>query len=493
MRTDVIIMVLIYEVLVVIGIGVLLIIRDRKKNTGDSFAVAGRSMGFGLLVPTMTLTALGNPHIVGLFEMSYGMGAVALWFAFANTVHFVILCLCTGPWLRKMKVATGGEALDNLYGKKVGLGISCAMSGVTFGVLTVECQGVGIIINALTGWDLSIAIVVGGVFGMLYVLLAGMKQVGSVNMINLGILYIGIVAATICIAMTLGGGFDSVRAYYESDVTTRFMTNVFGTPSLWFSFALANIISVAFYGPISQANTQAPMSAKNTKMIRRALWIVAPINGLFGVFSVMLGLTARSIPEYAELGATSAAITMLVDRLPNWVCALLLASCMAACLSSFAMTSLGCGTMFGYDIFKGLYKPDATDKQVTLVIRIVVVVVCVAAISIAVGISSIIGAMNWVFAWIVPVFWLFLFGLFWKRSSKVAGWTLGITWIVNCLWSLTGLPALFGTTADAVPNGYVTLVVGLVCCIIGNLIVKGQPGLWSKRAKALQRQSISNA
>lgn len=157
------------------------------------------------------------------------------------------------------------------------------------------------------------------------------------------------------------------------------------------------------------------------------------------------------------------------------------------------MTSLGCGTMFGYDIFKGLYKPDATDKQVTLVIRIVVVVVCVAAISIAVGISSIIGAMNWVFAWIVPVFWLFLFGLFWKRSSKVAGWTLGITWIVNCLWSLTGLPALFGTTADAVPNGYVTLVVGLVCCIIGNLIVKGQPGLWSKRAKALQRQSISNA
>lgn len=297
MRTDVIIMVLIYEVLVVIGIGVLLIIRDRKKNTGDSFAVAGRSMGFGLLVPTMTLTALGNPHIVGLFEMSYGMGAVALWFAFANTVHFVILCLCTGPWLRKMKVATVGEALDNLYGKKVGLGISCAMSGVTFGVLTVECQGVGIIINALTGWDLSIAIVVGGVFGMLYVLLAGMKQVGSVNMINLVILYIGIVAATICIAMTLGGGFDSVRAYYESDVTTRFMTNVFGTPSLWFSFALANIISVAFYGPISQANTQAPMSAKNTKMIRRALWIVAPINGLFGVFSVMLGLTAARFPS----------------------------------------------------------------------------------------------------------------------------------------------------------------------------------------------------
>lgn len=484
MNVSVLVMVLAYEMIVCIGIGLFLMIRERKRaRQKDGFALAGRNMGMALLVPTMTLTALGNPHITGLFEMSYGMGAVAIWFAFANSVHFVILCLCTGPWIRKLEVATVSQAIEKMYGKKICLCISCVMSGVTFGVLTVECQGIGIIINVLTKWPLATAIIVGGIFGICYVVMAGMKEVGAVNLVNLVILYIGIVAATFCIAKSLPGGtFASVSNYYTSNPETAFMTKVFGTPSLWFSFALANIISVAFYGPVSQANTQAPMAAKNTKIIRRALWIVAPINGLFGVFSVVLGLTARSIPEYAELGGTSAALTMLVDKLPNAVCAVLLAAAMAAGLSSFAMTSLGCGTMFGYDIYKGLYKPDATEKQVTRVIRLVVLILCAVAIIISVKISSIIGAMNWVFAWIVPVFWLFIFGLFWKRSAKVAGISLAITWIVNCLWSLTKLPGLFGTTADAVPNGYVTLIVGLVCILIGNLIVEGEPGIWSKKA-----------
>ncbi len=489
MRTSVIVVVIIYELAVIIGSSLFLMHQKKKREEeGDSFALAGRSMGFALLVPTMTLTALGSPHIVGLFEMSYGVGAIAIWFAFANTVHFVIMCLCTGPWLRKMKVATVSQALEKLYGKRTSLLIACVMSGVTFGVLTVETQGVGIFVSTLTGWDLTMAVIVCGIIGVLYVVFAGMKEVGSVNLINLIVLYIGIIIATICIANSLpGGNFSSVREFFESDASTEFMTKIFGTPSLWFSFALANVISVAFYGPISQANTQAPMSAKNSKMIRRALWIVAPVNGLFGVFSVVLGLTARSIPEYAELGATSAAITMLVERLPVPVAGILRATAIAACLSSFAMTSLGCGTMFGYDIYKGLFRPKASDKEVTRVIRIVVIIVCAVAISIAAGIASIIGAMNWVFAWIVPVFWLFIFGLFWKRSSKVAITTLIVTWIVNCLWSLTSLPALFGTTADDVPNGYITLIFGFGIAFIGNLIVKGEPGLWSKKAKQLQQ------
>ena len=489
MKTSVIAMVLIYEVLITVGIGIIVALKNRKvKNGEDSFALANRSLSFPLLVATMTLTALGSPHIMGMFEMSYGLGAVAMWFCFGNTVHFVLLCLCTGPWLRKLRVATVSQALEKMYGKPTQIGVSCVMSGVTFGVLTVETQGVGIVVSALTGWDLRMAIIVSGIIGILYVVLAGLKQVSSVNLINMIVLYLGIIIATVCIARTLpGSNFAGVKSFFESDASTAFMTKIFGTPSVWFSFALANICSTAFYGPVSQANTQTPMAAKRTKDIRKALWIVAPVNALFGVFSVTLGLTARSIPEYAQLGAGSAAITMLVDRLPPVVCALLCGTAIAACLSSFAATSLGCGTMFGYDIYKGLYNPRATDKQVTLVIRIVVVILCTAAIIISASIASIVGAMNWAFAWIAPVFWLFIFGLFWKRSSKVALITLAITWIANFAWSLTPLPTLFGTTAEAFPNPYVTAILGLVLSVVGNLIVKGKPGLWSKQAKAANK------
>ena len=96
--------------------------------------------------------------------------------------------------------------------------------------------------------------------------------------------------------------------------------------------------------------------------------------------------------------------------------------------------------------------------------------------------APIIGDINWAFAWICPVFFLFIFGLFWKRSAKVAGFTLGISWVVNALWSLTPLPTLFGTTADIVPNGYITSVLGFIIPLIGNCIVKdAKMGYWKEK------------
>ena len=359
------------------------------------------------------------------------------------------------------------------------------MSGVTFGVMTVECQGMGLILGALTNIPLATAILITGIFGICYVIIAGMKEVGSVNLVNIIILYVGVILAVIFIGIGLpGGNFDSVQEALIRNAETSSFTKLFASPSLWFSFALANIFGTAFYGPVSQANCQAPMSARNAKMIRRSLWVVAPINALFGVFTVMIGLTAKVTPEYAGMAPASAGLQLLIDRLPPVVCALILASALAACLSSFAMTALGCGTMFGYDIFKGLFHPKASEKQVTWVIRITVIILCAIAIAISIGISSIVGAMNWLFAWIAPVFWLFIFGLFWKRSVKVAAISMAICWIANSLWSLTSLPALFGTTADAVPNAYITAALGLLCALIGNLVVKGTPGLWSKKVKA---------
>ena len=46
--------------------------------SGDDkdFLLAGRNMGVITLAPTIALTVLGSAHITGVFEMSYGMGAM---------------------------------------------------------------------------------------------------------------------------------------------------------------------------------------------------------------------------------------------------------------------------------------------------------------------------------------------------------------------------------------------------------------------------------
>jgi SSS family solute:Na+ symporter len=83
-----------------------------------------------------------------------------------------------------MGVTTVPEALKGMYGPKNSLAISCVMAGVIWGILTLETQGVGIVIATMTGWGIVQGAIVGGILGIFYVILAGMEEVGVVNVIN---------------------------------------------------------------------------------------------------------------------------------------------------------------------------------------------------------------------------------------------------------------------------------------------------------------------
>lgn len=490
MKIGILVAVLIYEIVVIFGVGFWLS-KKRNKDESEGFALAGRNMGLFTLATTISLTVLGSAHILGTFEMTFGMGAVAIWFSLAHVILIIVACFGTGLWVRRLGVTTVPEALTSMYGKNISLAIACVMAGVIWGILTLECQGIGIVIATMTGWSITQAAIVGGILGIFYVVLAGMEEVGAVNVINAVVMYIGLIIATFFIATKLpGGNFDTIQSFYENENGLAFMTNIFGTSELMITFAVGNIISVVFCQGISQMLMQACMSAQNEGTIKKAVWLAAPLNGMFGVFAVVLGLTARALPEYAALGGKAAAMAMIVDLIPMWIGAILLAALLAAILSTFAMTSLTPATIFAVDIYKGLFKKDATEREMATVIRIVVIVISVIAIAVASFLPPILAAINWLFAWLVPVFWLFVAGLFWKRHRGVAAATLIITWVLNLVWSFTGVAGAIGGTIGSLPNGYVTLISTAVILIIGNLVVKGDPGYW-KVAQNVESKEVA--
>lgn len=481
MNYGVVISVVIYELVVILGCAVWLKIKEKKQAaapTDEDFALGGRNMGVIVLAPTIALTVLGSAHITGVFEMSYNMGAIAIWFSLAHVIMIVVACFGTGLWVRRLGVVTVPQIIKDMYGPGVAIAVSCVMAGQVWGVLTLECQGLGIVVSSLTGWNITQAVIVGGILGILYVVFAGMKQVGAVNVINATIMYIGLIIATIYVASKLpGGNFDFIEeAIPNSEGGAEFMLSIFGNADLMITFAVGNIIAVTFCQSISQMLMQTMMSAKDEKTIKKSVWLAAPLNGMFGVFAVILGLAARALPEYAQYGAKLAATNMLVDMLPMWIAALLLAALLAAILSTFAMTALTSATIWVHDIYKGYINPDADEKKLANMTRVLIIVLSAAALAVSVALPEILNAINWVFAWIVPVFWIVVFGLFWKRNNKVAGTALAVSWIFNVIWSLTPLPANIGGFIGGLTNPYVTLILSLVILIIGNLACKGEPG-----------------
>ena len=305
LQVSIIIGVVLYELIVIIGASVLIRRKEKKMLEQEGgFALAGRDMGIALLAPTIALTVLGAAHITGIFEMSYGLGAAAIWFSIAHVTLIVIACFGTGIWVRRLGVVTVPEAIKGMYGPAIGIAVTCTMAGAVTGVLTLECQGLGIVINALTGWGIAQGVFVGGILGLLYVILAGMKEVGVVNLVNIIVMYIGLIVAMVFIVIKLpGGNFDVVVESLKNDPEGGpWMTSIFGTPQIMITFAVGQILAVTFCQSISQMLMQTMMSARNEKAIRRSVWIAAPLNGMFGVFAVCIGLAARALPEYAVNG-----------------------------------------------------------------------------------------------------------------------------------------------------------------------------------------------
>jgi len=479
MNNGLLLAVLAYELLVIVGLGYW-VQRTSKKGGRDEFALADRGLSMPVVAVTLALTVLGTAHILGVFEMTWILGAAAIWFSVAHVVLLVVVCLGTGLWVRRVGVTTVPELLQHVFGVEARLMVSCVMAGVLFGILTVEAQGIGIIFASLTDWSISKGAMIGGAMGILYVVVAGIKEIGFINLINAIIMYVGLVLATIFVALNLpGGDFSSVQNFYQEAGEVH-MLSIFGNAEIMMTFVLGTLVAVVFSQGVNQMLLQPAMSAKDEKTIVRALWIAAPVNGLFGVFAVVLALTAKSVPEFQAMGQKVATTNMLVAYLPDWLAALLLAAFLAAILSTFAMISLSVATIFTHDIYKPLYNQKADDKRLTFVMRLVIVVVASIAIAVASSLPPILAAMNWLFAWLVPVFWVLVFGLFWRSSQPVALCALVGCWLVNSLWSFTSLPAQLDLAG--VPNAVVTMAVAFAILIPGNLIFKGQKG-YLRRAK----------
>jgi SSS family solute:Na+ symporter len=489
--SNILIMVLIYNAIVIGGIGWYLKWKEKQTHEVTDMALGGRDANIAMFSVTLAITYLGSAHVYGLMEMSFVLGAVALWFCFAHTILICVICLGTGRWIRRIGCATIPELIGKLYNKQLRTYTACVGAMVVFGLVTLETQTLGIGIASMSGWSLGWSAVLGAVIGTLYVTMGGIKQTMWVNLINAVVMYGSIIIAGIYLTTVLPNGWEGVAQHYV-DNGQEFKLSILGTPDLLVGFAIAAIFSVVFAQSVNQQGMQAAMSAKDEKVIKRSLWIAAPINGLFGVFPVLVGLAAATIPEFAALGPKLAGATMVVELLPTWLVVLLQAGFLGALLSTFAMSALAPATIFTKDIIGANVEGGLTPKQEQTLIRRTIIVIGVLAAALTLFLQpNVILAITWLFAWLVPFFFIIVAGLFWKRNLMVAQTVVMSSWTINLAWSFTNLKHMLGL--EMLENAHIVAIVALIGTVVGNLLAKhSRPALFKEQKMTKQNMAEQN-
>ncbi len=464
MHLDILIGVFLYEILTILGVSWWISKKEEQKaenSASEDFVLAGKGMGVISFASTLALTILGAAHIWGATENGWYFGAVGVWFGIGGMATVCVVTQFTGPIVRKLGVGTMPELMGKLFGDQLQTVIACITGALITGFVILETRCIGVTISAFTGWSIEFASLVGGTLGILYVVFFGMKEIAKLNVINAVVMYAGLVITAIAFNSSLPGGWEgTATALAENSPLQEGILSIVGDMELVQSFAFTSVITfVAFHG-ISQMGLQPAMSAKDSKTVKKGIWLAAPLNGLFCVIPVCIGMAATTVPKYQEMGSMMAPAVMIVEMLPPWVVILIMAAFLGALLSTFAMASLCPATIYAKDLYRKLYKPNATDKEEVQVMRVVIVAVGILGI-VCSGLDPMISSIiTWIFSFGIPIFLMIFIGLFWKRSQKAAAITLAVTWGVSVLCTMTPFMEVVGIQMEST---YLVLGVALLC------------------------------
>lgn len=200
------------------------------------------------------------------------------------------------------------------------------------------------------------------------------------------------------------------------------------------------------------------------------VWVV--ISLAVAVFIGIVGRQLFPVEHTTKATAENIFITLATSSLPAILAGFVMAGILAATISSSDSYLLIAASAFSKNVFQGICKKDATDKQVMWVSRITLLVLALIGVVIALDENSVIfQIVSFAWAGFGATFGpLILFSLFWKRTNQagaVAGMVGGAGMVF--LWKLV-ISQLGGVFAiyELLP----AFIFSSICIVVVSLLTK---------------------
>ncbi|SFJ23907.1 sodium:solute symporter [Thermoflavimicrobium dichotomicum] len=440
------IVLLYFAVLITVGI-----IGSKRAKTSEEYALAGRNLGLFMYLGCMAAVILGGASTIGTAKLGYQYGISGLWFVTMIGLGVVILGLfMIGP-ISKSKVTTISEFLGKKYNSQTRL-ISAAVSTIyTLMVAVTQVIGLGTIINAVLGWDLTVSMLVGGGIVLFYTILGGMWSVTMTDIIQFIIMTVGIFFVMLPLSVSKAGGWstlvDQLPAKYW-DLANLGWAQIF---QYFLLYCLGLVVGQDIW--------QRIFTARTDKIARQGTVFAGIYSVAYAIAISLIGMSAIIIlPKIGNPQNVFAELSLQI--LPPGMLGLVLASVCSALMSTASGTLLASSTLLTNDILKPFFWRDAGERKMVVISRLMTFLLGGLAIVFAVWIQDILVALDIAYAILsgaifVPV----ILGFFWKRASVKAGL---YSIVISTLVVVTGLAIEGITSTNPIMYGIAASLIVMV-------------------------------
>ncbi|OIV38877.1 Na+/galactose cotransporter [Mangrovactinospora gilvigrisea] len=472
---------------VVLGIG---FAARRSVKTSLDFFLSGRSMAAWITGLAFIAANLGATEILGMAATGaqYGVSVVH-WYWIGAIPAMVFLGLVMMPFYYKSKVRSVPEFLQQRFGASSHLLSAILFAFAQLLVSGVNLYALALVVQALLGWPLWVAIVVGGVFVLLYITIGGLSSAIYNEVLQFFVILAALIPLSI-LGLKRVGGWNGLSHSLTKSHGSAFMHAWEGTgighPNAlganWFTIVMGLGFVLAFgYWTTNFAEVQRALSAKNLSAAQRTP-LIAAFPKMFIVFLVMIpGLVAAVvIPKIgtpgSSIGYNDAIPALMQQLLPNGVLGVAVTGLLAAFMAGMAANVSGFNTVFTTDIWAKYVKKDRPDEYYLKFgrwITAIGVIVSIATAFIASHASNIMSYLQTLFSFFnVPMFVVFIVGLFWKRASAAAGfWGL----VAGTTAAMVNYFGLYKTGVISIPSdqgaNFVSAIAGFVAGAVVMVVV----------------------
>lgn len=279
---------------------------------------------------------------------------------------------------------------------------------------------------------------VAGFFVLAYITLGGLSSAIYNEVLQFFVILAALIPITVLGLNRVGGWgglTDSLDKTHGADFTTAWggtgigSANPLGANWLTIVLGLGFVLSFGYW-TTNFAEVQRALSAKNLSAAQRTP-LIAAYPKIFIVFLVMIpGLVAAVlVPKIGTSGSdlqyNDAIPYLMQELLPNGVLGIAVTGLLAAFMAGMAANVSSFNTVFTTDIWARYVVTDREDSYYVRFGRLITVVGVLASIGtafLASSFSNIMSYLQTLFSFFnVPMFAVFIIGMFWKRASVKSG------------------------------------------------------------------------
>jgi SSS family solute:Na+ symporter len=403
--------------------------RSKKVKDQDDMMVAGRSLSVKVMVFTLICTWIGSGTFIAGAEFAAKAGWSALWLP-AGAWFGILVIYFLAAKIRTFGKYTIGDILEVRYGKFARLFGAIALIISFTAIVSYQFKAGGYILNVIS--DHQISVVTGQFLAAMFVIIftaaAGMIAVAYTDLPNGIIILLACLIATPIVVYNAGGGAAMQLLPHDH---LKVINPQFGEfPILKaVSYFLATMLLLMGV----QSMYQKFYSAKTPKDARTAvsLWIVGTIFVETVVVVIAVFAAAKFWPQIKTFldgdrvnGMDPASIVIQAARslMPPYVGILLIGAACAVVISTGMNYLLSPTTNIMRDIYQQFINPEAEQKKMVALQKIVIVVIGVVAYLLCTKLKSVLEMSYFAYTiYGVAITPALLAALSWKRATKAGG------------------------------------------------------------------------